>query len=168
MVVHRQLRDAWEERSIRIENLEHLQYCERYTLAREDKHAVVTYYYDRRHRVGRSLSMPGAFLDTGLADEALAVFPTLVGQAAGQAPPFIEHHLARIDKAISGSPIRRTAHREMPYRLRVTLTDGFRQGDIDFTYDARKTWKTAHEVGGPGASHGLYEEVRKLMALQEA
>jgi hypothetical protein len=168
MEVHQRLRAAWEERGIRIESLEHIQYCERYTLAREDKRAVVAYYYDRRHRVGRSLSMPGTFLDTGLADEALAVFSTLVRQPPGQARPFIEDYLARLDKAISGSPIRRTAHREMPYRLRVTFTDGFRQGDIDFTYDAHKTWKTAHEVGGPGASHGLYEEVRGLMAPQGA
>lgn len=42
MVVHQQLRLAWEERGIRIESLQHLQYCERYTLARENKRAVLS------------------------------------------------------------------------------------------------------------------------------
>lgn len=168
MIVHQKLRAAWEERGIRIEKLEHLQYCERYTLARDDKRTVVSYHYDKRQRVGSFRSMPGAFLDTALADEALAVFPTLDGSAASQATPFIEDYLAHLDKAISGSPIRRTAHREMPYCLRVSFTDGLRKGDIDFTYDGRKTWKSAREVGGPGTSHGLYEEVRGLMASQKA
>jgi hypothetical protein len=168
MATHQRLRAAWEELGIRIESLDHLQYCERYTLAREEKRAVVSYYYDRRHRVGRSLSTPGAFLDTELADKALTVFLTLAEQKVSNKTPFIEDYFARLDKAISGSPIRRIAHREMPYCLRVTFKDGVRQGSIDFTYDARKTWKTAREVGGPGASHGLYEEVRALMAPQES
>lgn len=118
--------------------------------------------------MSRPLVTSGAILDNDLANEALAVFPRLAGRVAGNEPPFIEDYLARLDKAVSGSSIRRTAHCEMPYRLRVSFTDGSRMGDVDFTYDARKTWKTAHEVGAPGASHGLYEEVRGLMSRLEA
>ena len=168
MAVHQQLRAAWEKRGIRIESLEHLQYCERYNLARDDKRAVVSYHYDGRHRVRRPLSQPGSFLDASLAEEALAAFPALAGQATAPADPFIKDHLARIDEAISGSPIRRIGHREMPYCLRVAFTDGMRQGEIDFTYNAQPTWTSAREVGGSGASRGLYDEIRGLMTSQEA
>ncbi|EFH10718.1 hypothetical protein HMPREF0731_3059 [Pseudoroseomonas cervicalis ATCC 49957] len=165
--MHQQLRIAWEKRGIRVESLEHLPYCERYTLTRDGKRAVVSYHYNGRYRVGRSLSQPGAFLDAGLADEALAAFTTLAGQTSPPANLFIEEHLARIDAAVSGSPIRRIGHREMPYCLRVTFTDGVRRGEIDFTYNAKQTWTKAREVGGPGASLGLYQDIRDLMASRE-
>lgn len=167
MTVHQQIRAAWETQGIRIESLEHLQYCERYNLARDDKRAVISYHYDRNHRVGRPLSQPGALLDANLANDALAALPALAGHVTAPANPFIEEHLARVDKAISGSPILRTSHREMPFCLRITFTDGVRQGEIDFTYNKKQTWTRAQEVGGPGASQGLYEKIRDLMATQE-
>ena len=71
--------------------------------------------------------------------------------------------LKRLDASLDGAEIRRTSFKLMPYRLRVSFADGTRRGDIDFTYDGSKTWTAAQEVGGPGASSGLYNEVQRLM-----
>lgn len=71
--------------------------------------------------------------------------------------------LKRLDASLDGAEIRRTSFKLMPYRLRVSFADGSRRGDIDFTYDGAKTWTAAQEVGGPGASGGLYSEVQRLM-----
>jgi hypothetical protein len=165
MNVHQQLRAAWNERGIVIEQLQHLQYCERYTLQREGKRAVVQYWYDRRFRVGRSGTAPGAFHEGTLADEALAAFQSLSARpSAGQPEPFIQEFLARLDAAMTGASIQRTSHQIMLNRLRVTFADAGRRGAIDFIHSDASTWTAAQEVGGPGSSRGLYEEVQRLMA----
>jgi hypothetical protein len=162
--VHLQLREAWRSRGIAIEQLQHLQYCERYTLVRDGLRAVVQYHYNGKNRVGRSGTAPGALVDGQLAEDALAAFLALGGeQDAGQPEPFVQELLARVDAAVSGSPIRRTGYRAMPYRVRVSFADVGRRGEIDFTYDGKFSWTAAQEVGGPRSSHGLYEEVQALM-----
>lgn len=164
MYVHQQLRGAWLSQGIAIELLQHLQYCERYTLVRDGRRAAVQYHYDGRLRVGRSGSVPGALLDTQLAEDALAAFLSLGGkQDANQPEPFIQEFLARLDAALDGSAVRRTGYKAMPYRLRVSFADASRRGEIDFTYDNKSTWTAAQEVGGPRSSHGIYEEVQAMM-----
>lgn len=161
---HRQLRDAWLALGITIEHLHHLQYCERYTLVREGKRATVQYYYDKTHRMGRAAAVPGGLFDTTLADAALAALHGLTSsQGGGQSEPFIDEFLARLDSALVASPIQRTGYKSMPYRLRVNFADATRKGAIDFTYDGASCWTAAQEVGGPGASFGLYDDVQHLM-----
>ena len=167
MPIHCQLRAVWEAQGIGIERLQHLQYCERYALIREGKRAVVQYYYDKKHRVSRADMVSNALSDSDLANDALASLNVLVGkEGTGTQDQFIQAFLDRLDADLHGSPIRRTASKSMPYRLRVSFADPFRKGDIDFTYDASSTWTVAQEVGGPGSSHGLYDEVRGLMAAK--
>ena len=166
MPVHQQLRATWEAQSIGIERLQHLQYCERYMLVRDGRRATVQYHYDRKARVGRSTTVPSALSDSQLAEAALAAFLTLATpQDTNQPEPFIQEFLARLDAAVSATPIRRTGHKAMQYRLRVSVSDASRRGEIDFTYDNSSTWTKAEEVGGPRSSHGLYEEVQELMAV---
>jgi hypothetical protein len=56
----------------------------------------------------------------------------------------------------------------MRNRLRVTFADVTRRGAIDFIHNDAFTWTAAQEVGGPGSSHGLYEEVQGLMSMAKA
>ncbi|MBR0651759.1 AAA family ATPase [Roseomonas terrae] len=169
MTVHQQLRGAWQEQGITIEQLQHLQYCERYSLQREGKRAVVQYWYDGKFRVGRSGTAPGAFHDATLADEALAAFQRLSGGPNARQPePFIQEFLSRLDAAMTGASIQRTGHEVMRNRLRVTFADATRRGAVDFIHNDASTWTAAQEVGGPGSSRGLYEEVQGLMAMAKA
>lgn len=169
MPTHQQLRLVWEAQGISIEQLQHLQYCERYILVRDDKRATVQYYYDKKHRVGRTGIVPNPLADSQLADDALTSIHALSGnQGAEQTDPFIQEFLDRLDAALGSSPIQRAGYKSMPYRLRVSFADAYRKGDVDFTYDGSFTWTAAQEVGGPGSSHGLYDEVQGLMtALKE-
>lgn len=164
MPIHQQLRTVWEAQGIGIEHLQHLQYCERYTLKRDGKRSVVQYYYDKKHRVGRAEIVSNALCDSELADDALTSLHALASRQGAEKPDqFIQEFLDRLDTVLGSSSIQRTGYKSMPYRLRVRFTDAFRKGDIDFTYDASSTWTAAQEVGGPGCSHGIYDEVQSMM-----
>lgn len=168
MPTHQQLRAVWDAQCIGIEQLQHLQYCERYTLVCGGRRAMVQYYYDKKHRVGRAGVVPGTLSDSQLADDALTSLHALAGkQDAAQPDQFIQEFIDCLDAALGSSSIQRTDYKSMPYRLRVNFADAYRKGDIDFTYDGSSTWTAAQEVGGPGSSRGLYEEVQGLMTAHK-
>lgn len=165
---HQQLRAVWDAQGIGIEQLQHLQYCERYTLVRDGKRATVQYYYDKKHHLGRAEVVPRTLSDSQLVDDTLTSLYALAGkQGTAQPDQFIQAFLDRLDAALGSSSIRRTGYKSMPYRLRLSFADAHRKGDIDFTYDGSSTWTAAQEVGGPGSSHGLYDEVQGLMTTQK-
>lgn len=167
MEIHQQLRAVWDVQGIHIEQLQHLQYCERYRLERGGRHATVQYYYNGKHRISRVGLVTNVLSDDQLANAALTSLSALVNKHCGdnaQSGEFIQDFLARIDAALVDSKIKRIASRAMPYRLRVTVADSHRRGEIDFTYDGSSTWKSAQEVGGPGSTNGLYDEIQSLMA----
>ncbi len=168
MQTHQQLRLVWGAQGIEIEQLQHLQYCERYTLSRNGKRAIVQYYYNGKLQVGRSGSVPGALSDSQLAEDALTSLGALAAKSSTEQPnQFIQEFLIGLDVALASSEIQRIGQKPMPYRLRVSFADAYRKGEIDFTYDGAFTWTAAQEVGGPGSSHGLYEEVQSLMTAQK-
>lgn len=168
MQTHQQLRLVWGAQGIEIEQLQHLQYCERYTLSRNGKRAIVQYYYNGKLQVGRSGSVPGALSDSQLAEDALTSLGALAAKSNTEQPnQFIQEFLIGLDVALASSEIQRIGQKPMPYRLRVSFADAYRKGEIDFTYDGAFTWTAAQEVGGPGSSHGLYEEVQSLMTAQK-
>ena len=168
MQTHQQLRLVWGAQGIEIEQLQHLQYCERYTLSRNGKRAIVQYYYNGKLQVGRSGSVPGALSDSQLAEDALTSLGALAAKSGTEQPnQFIQEFLDGLDAAVASSEIQRIGQKPMPYRLRVSFADAYRKGEIDFTYDGAFTWTAAQEVGGPGSSHGLYEEVQSLMTAQK-
>lgn len=168
MVIHQQLRSVWKAQGIEVEHLQHLQYLERYTVSRGDKRASVQYYYDGKHRVGKAGVLPNAASEHELAEDALTSIRVLGrGETPDQAEPFISEFLEKLDAAITGSTIRRDTYESLPYRLRVSFSEGHRRGKIDFSYNGKSTWTTAQEVGEPGSTHGLYEEVQRRMAGME-
>lgn len=168
MQTHQQLRMVWDAQEIRIEQLQHLQYCERYTIVRDGKRATVQYYYNKQFRVGRSGAVPGALFDGQLANDALTSINELGNQQGAEQPDqFVQEFLNRLDSVLVDSSIQRTSYKLMPYRLRVSFADGFQKGDVDFTYDGSLTWTSAQEVGGPGTSLGLYDKIESLMMAHE-
>ncbi len=164
MPTHRQLRSVWLAQGMAIQQLRHLPYCERYTLTREGKRATVQYYYDKKHCVSRVGVVPNVPSDRQLADDALISLNALVNkQWVAQPEQFIQEFIEHLDEALSNSAIQKTGCKSLPYRLRVSFADAYRKGEIDFTYDGSSTWTAAQEVGGPGISHGLYDDVQRLM-----
>ena len=164
MPTHQQLRTVWEAQGISIEQLQHLQYCERYTIMLAGKRATVQYFYDKKYRVGRAGVAPGALCDNNLANDALTSLYALASkQGAEQPDHFIQEFLNRLDTVLRDLSIQRTSYKSMPYRLRVSFADAFHKGDVDFTYDGSSTWTSAQEVGGPGSSHGLYDKIQSVM-----
>ncbi len=167
MNIHKKLRLVWQAQGIEIVQLQHLQYCERYTLVRNGQRAVVQYYYNGKFQIGRSGLVPNALSDQQLADDAVASIQALNSTSeVEQADQFIQDFIDGLNAAIVGTEIRNTGYKYMPYRLRVSFADAHRQGQIDFTYDGKKRWTAAQEVGGAGSSHGLHEEIQRLMSKQ--
>ena len=122
--------------------------------------------YTARFEPGACGVAPGALSDSRLAEDALASLRALASRpGAEQANPFIQDFLDGLDAALAHSGLRRTACKAMPYRLRVSVADATRRGQVDFTYDGSATWTSAQEVGGPGSTHGLYDEIQRLMAI---
>lgn len=167
MAIHQQLRLVWQAQGIEVEQLQHLQYCERYTLVRNGKRATVQYFYNGKFQPRRSGPVPGASSDTQLAEDALTSLRSLEHKSGtAETNPFIQDFLDGLDAAFANSNIRRIAYKSMPYRLRVSFADACRKGEVDFTYDGKESWTAAQEVGGPGASQGLYDEVQRLMSAR--
>lgn len=175
MLVHQRLRDVWDAQGIRIESLRHLQYCERYALARGEERAQVQYFYNGRNELTRSSEVPGPGTAPALVQDALVSLDAIargsaddVRDTASDDPEFIRTFLAQLDQALSETGIRRLTHTLKPYRLRVRLSDGNRTGEIDFVYNGKEAWTSAVEVGGPGKTAGLYDEVQhRLSASNE-
>ncbi len=165
MPTHQRLRENWDSHNIRIERLQHLQYCERYSLVRGNNTVNVQYYYNKNFQMGRHEPAPGENTNQDLLNEALEAFNVInkTGTTAEQLDQFIQDFLDHLDVKLSDSPLKRSAFKSMPYRLRVSFSDTVRQGDIDFIYDGSMKWTKAQEVGGSGASGGIYDEVRLLM-----
>lgn len=168
MQTHRQLRSVWGAQGIEVEQLQHLQYCERYTLVRNGKRAMVQYYYNGKFQVGRTGAVAGVLSDSQLVADALTSLDALATKSGSElTDQFIESFLDGLDAAMGKSEIQRTGHKAMAYRLRVSFADACRKGEIDFTYDGKQSWTAAQEVGGPGSSQGLYEEVQGLMTAHK-
>lgn len=178
MHLHQRLRSVWGMQDIAVEQLQHLQYCERYTLTRHDCRAVVQYWYNGKYKPSRANAVPGAGFDPQLANDALLSLQSLINTPDATQPtngaaaslqksppedPFIAGFLAQLDAALTGTGIQRTAHKSMPYRLRVQLADASRRAEIDFSYNGKQQWTSALEVGGRGSSRGLLEEIRQRM-----
>ena len=165
MPIHQKLRDVWDVQGITVERLQHLQYCERYTVLRNGQRASVQYHYNGKFQVGKSSVVPGAVSDSTLADDALTSINAMANKPGTElANQFIQDFLNGLDAALEDGEVQRTGHKAMPYRLRVSFADATRRGEIDFTYDGSSTWTSAQEVGGPGSTHGIYDEVQSLMA----
>lgn len=161
---HRQLREYWSALGIEVMSLRHIEYCERYILVRDGATAELQYYYNGKNLLRRFGPTPGTRSDKSLLAEALSAFDALDDTGEREAPDgFVADFLERLDASLEGTEIRRTSFKLMSYRLRVSFADGYRRGDIDFTFDGSKTWTAAQEVGGPGSSGGLYSEIQRSM-----
>jgi len=172
--IHVALREAWLAAGIQVESLRHLDYAQRYVLVREGRTVTVEYFHDRKFRMTRHRAMPAAGSDPDLERDALAVMATVqqshgktTGTTASAAPDpsgAIDELLGRIDLALTGSGISRGNVTHLPYRLRLTFTDGTRKTEVDFTHDRLMRWKTVTEVGSRERSQGLYDTWRALVA----
>ena len=161
---HQKLRAHWETKGIHINQLDHLQYCERYTVSRDEAHAMLQYFYNKHNDMGRFEILSRNGLDQVLASDAIIAFETLnTSDSSKKTDQFILDLLQRIDIAIDQSDIQRGNYRIMDYRLRVEFSDSLRKGSIDFIHDKKFTWTNAEEVGGPGKSNGLYDDIQSLM-----
>ena len=161
---HLRLREAWAHHGIEVERVEHLQYRERYHVGRNGQQVCVEYAYKKDLQPSNVTAGPAANADGELLKTALDAAHRLSGGAAASAPDATAALLlAQIDAALASSLIQRTSVAAFPYRLRVGLSDGVRNGSIDFSYNGKGQWTGATEVGGPNRTNGLYQEVQILM-----
>ena len=165
MEYHQKLRSAWAAGGIKIDHLRHLDYCERYMLSREGKHASIQYHYNGQFQISRSGNASGSISDQLLATDALTLLREVTGKKQSARPDeFAQDFLDTVDRALAGSPIERTGFELSPYRLRMSFSDPLRRGDIDFSFNGKSVWTSAQEVGGPGRTNGLYEDVQRLIS----
>lgn len=161
---HLALREAWMSRDIAVESLDHLQYCERYGLARGGARAVVQYWYRADGRVSRAAALPGNRGDPHLAEEALATMQAALPYTRnpqGDSPASVQAFEQRIAAAASRLEARLVGAEHYPYRLRATFEANGQRTKIDFHYDGKQRWTRVEEVGGPGTSLGFIQRLEE-------
>lgn len=164
--LHLRLRDAWQQQGIEIISIEHLSYCQRYTLCRGDDTAVVQYSYNR---LNKPTHVQGTlrFSHPGLLAEAEKLLKQILFHCAvepGGEVPFIRVFCQRVKKCIAGSGLELISAESLSYRLRLGFSDGVQVKKIDFNYNGAEQWTRVEEVGGPGASGGILDRVRSLLS----
>lgn len=166
--LHRKVRDAWNAKDIDIERLDHLQFCERYRVARAGARAAVQYHYKSAQTVSAIMRVPNDAGDDSLAENALATMRAVLleDNLAGQVlePEFIRNLRLRIESALAGTSIRLLSSRSMPYRLRLEFEENGHHTELDFVYNNKQTWTQVMEVGGPGTSRGLIDRLHQINA----
>lgn len=165
-VFHLKLTQYWKEIGFIIINLEHLQYCERYTLSCDNKIIQVQYYYNGKFKISRYEILPNQDIDNDLSQKILSAFNNISNNNipnVNKNNKFIEDFLQTLDKILSQSPIKRESYKVMPYRLRIAFSDEKRKGELDFNFNGKQNWTTVQEVGGIGATNGLFQEISMLI-----
>lgn len=164
--LHLRLRDTWRQQGIDIISIEHLSYCQRYTLCRGDYTAVVQYSYNRLNRPTHVQGLLRLSHPELLAEAESLLKQTLFHGAVepGDEVPFIRVFCERVKKCIAGSGLELVSAESLSYRLRLGFSDGVHVKKIDFNYNGAEQWTRVEEVGGPGASGGVLDKVRSLLS----
>ena len=165
--VHSALVESWHKMGFVVVHLEHLQYCERYTLLCKDRNIQVQYYYNGKFQISRYEIVANQQIEKVLSERILSAFDNISTLRKNNDGQFIEDFLQMLDLILDNSPIKKVSFRVMPYRLRILFSDNSRQGEIDFNFNGKQNWTTVQEVGGIGATKGLFQEIAKLMKNHE-
>lgn len=165
--VHSALVESWHKMGFAVVHLEHLQYCERYTLLCKDRNIQVQYYYNAKFQISRYEIVANQQIEKVLSERILSAFDNISTLKKNNDGQFIEDFLQILDLILDNSPIKKVSFRVMPYRLRILFSDNSRQGEIDFNFNGKQNWTTVQEVGGIGATKGLFQEIAILMKNHE-
>lgn len=165
--VHSALVESWHKMGFAVVHLEHLQYCERYTLLCKDRNIQVQYYYNAKFQISRYEIVANQQIEKVLSERILSAFDNISTLKKNNDGQFIEDFLQMLDLILDNSPIKKVSFRVMPYRLRILFSDNSRQGEIDFNFNGKQNWTTVQEVGGIGATKGLFQEIAILMKNHE-
>lgn len=166
---HCRIREALRGLGIEITRVQHGQYFERYGLGRGGASAAVQYSYKADHRVSGIGAAPGAKSDPALLQECLAGLKPVLLQSGvfpeAELPSFLAEFRRQVEQAIADVGLRVVGMEPDPYRLRLTFEGDGRRGRVDFWHDDKKRWTRAIEVGKPGSSQGIYQQVSQALGM---
>lgn len=166
---HIGLREAWAAAGITVEQLEHMNYRERYFLSRGGDPAVVEYQYNGKGKVSTFSSVPGKVVNPVVLADALRVMGDVLLQGtvttAELTDPFLIAFRDRVSSVLDGSGISLLSATPMQYRLRILFDLDGRRRSIDFHYDSTQKWTRVEEVGGAGSSEGLLERLYQRLGV---
>lgn len=166
---HVRMREALSSLGIGIARVQHGQFFERYALARDGASAAVQYAYKADHRVSRVVAAPGAASDPALLQACLACIGPLLlapgGACEAEPAAFLLEFRRQVEQAVAASGLRVVAMEPDSYRLRLTFEGDGRRGRVDFWHDDKKRWTRAMEVGKPGSSQGIYQQVSQALGI---
>ncbi|WP_317964089.1 ATP-dependent DNA helicase [Methylocaldum szegediense] len=164
---HVRLREAWETVGISVDRLDHLNFRERYFLSRAGKIAVVEYVYNKMWKVSRCDAGPCDGADSNVVSEALQIMEAILRSEPAKdvelTDPFLRPFCDYIKDSLRGTDIRLLSATPMQYRLRMVFEFEGKHRSIDFLYDSTPKWTRAEEVGGVGASGGLFGRLREIL-----
>ncbi|MBP6645101.1 MAG: AAA family ATPase [Burkholderiaceae bacterium] len=164
---HLGLREAWEGAGIVVDELEHMNYRERYFLSREGNPAVVEYQYNGKGKVTTFSTVPGNVANPVVLADALRVMGDVLLQSTVTTTeltdPFLIAFRDRVRSVLDGSGICLLSATPMQYRLRILFAVDGHHRSIDFHYDSTQKLTLVEEVGGTGSSGGLLERLHQLL-----
>lgn len=160
--IYQKLLAKWSEFGFSILDTEHLQYHERCMILAENQQVKVQFYYNRKFKITRYEIISNQNIDKELSNKILSAF-NFDGRQQNSTSDFVDDFIRHITQCLEHSSIKIIDFKEMPYRVRIRFSDGTRVGEVDFNYNGKQNWTTVQEVGGIGATDGLYQEIAELM-----
>lgn len=164
---HLELREAWASTGIVIEQLDHMNYRERYFLSREGKFAVVEYQYNAKWKISAFSAVSNKVADSTVLADALRVMSSVLQSTAmtdcALTDPFLIDFCDRVKYAIKDTGINLLSATSMQYRLRILFEFEGRRTNIDFHYDGTPKWTRVEEVGSAGGVSELFNRLHQLL-----
>lgn len=164
---HQALSDAWKESDISVVRLNHLPYCEQYTLQRSRKQARGQYWYKGDHRVSKVAELAGPHSDRQLTEDVVSIMrDVLLGgdkrEAAGETE-FMKKFREKVQLVLSGSDIRLLSSKPREYCLRFEFEMDGERTVVDFFHDETPKWTSVKSVGVQPDSGELMARLKSLL-----
>lgn len=162
-----QIKAICQTNGLEILDVDHLQYCERYILQKEEEHFSFDVVYKKSGEISCVRDLENRKTETSLFENAMDAIrkikkprPTLSIETF---PPFLREFTENLSKRAESEGIGITAIEEKPYRLRIFFEENGEERILDFVYDGKKRWKQIQEVPVGGKAREFKERIRSLL-----
>lgn len=163
----RQIKSICEIEGLEILDVDHLQYCERYTLQKDGEQFSFDVFYKKTGEISCVRNLDGKKTEISVFEKAMASIRKLKNPRPAFSmetrPPFLREFLENLSKRVENAGIEIVSIEEKPYRLRVIFEEGGDERILDFVYDGKNRWKQIQEVPVAGKVHGFKERIRSLL-----
>jgi len=166
-LIFRQIKAICETGGLEILDVDHLQYCERYTIQKNGEQFSFDIVYKKSGDISCVRDLDSRKTDISLFEKAMASIRKLKKPRPDlpieKLHPFLREFVEKLSKIIENDGIDILSIEEKSYRLRVIFEENGDERILDFVYDGKNRWKQIQEVPVGGKVYGFKERIRSLL-----